>query len=85
VANKGSSVRSRGASVGVRFILTSLSWEEKAKARPRIEPRVSLIPEGHANRCTTGPFVGGITSKSQQRIERRVKVANEPSFRPLTN
>jgi len=28
------------------------------KARPGIEPRVSLIPEGRANRCTTGPFVG---------------------------
>ena len=34
----------------------------KDKARPGIEPRVSLIPEGRANHCTTSPFVGGISN-----------------------
>ena len=33
-------------------------WGRKDTARPGIEPRVSLVPEGRANRCTTGPFVG---------------------------
>jgi len=37
---------------------TSRCGRRKEKARPGIEPRVSLIPEGRANRCTTGPFVG---------------------------
>jgi len=36
----------------------------KDKARPGVEPRVSLIPEGRANRCTTGPLVGGITNSN---------------------
>jgi len=39
----------------IPLLAVSGVWEEKRKARPGIEPRVSLIPEGRANRCTTGP------------------------------
>jgi len=43
---------------------TLVCGRRKDKARPGIEPRVSLIPEARANRCTTGPIVGGITNSN---------------------
>jgi len=42
------------------------SYVRGEKTRPdRGEPRVSLIPEGRANSCTTGPLVGGITNPNK--------------------